>query len=93
VTTQVEEQRFSALALAAEPQLSPAEAELRYYTPEEVVAIFKLPVSVRWLKETAYARKFGHAKVAGKLAFRLQHLRLIAESLEVPALATGRRPA
>lgn len=70
-----------------------AEERLRCYTPEEVVALKLLRCSVRWLKDSAYARAIPFTKVAGRIAFRLDHIAAISQAGDSSPANFGRRAA
>ncbi|MEY9937353.1 hypothetical protein [Streptacidiphilus sp. MAP5-3] len=70
-----------------------AEERLRCYTPDEVVELKLLRVSARWLKDMAYKRAIPHTKVAGRIAFRLDHIAAISAAGDEPVIAFGRRAA
>ncbi|MFI6700277.1 hypothetical protein ACIBJC_15090 [Streptomyces sp. NPDC050509] len=67
--------------------------DLRHYRPEELVdptGEFRLPTTARMLREWAYKREIPFSKLGGKITFRREHVRVISQRWDVPALAMQR---
>lgn len=75
------------------PEWLTATDRLRLYSPEEVIALGLLPHTIGTLRDSAYRKKIPHAKVAGKIRFRLDHIFAIQQAGEVDPATRGRRAA
>lgn len=71
----------------------PATEEDYHYLPDEIVGQRLLRCSARWLKEKAYKREIPHTKVAGRVAFRMEHIRQIRQMFDVDPAQRGKRAA
>lgn len=68
-------------------------AELRLYTPEEVVAEFHLPTTPRMLRARCHKREIEFTMYAGRIRFRLCHIRALMAEHDVPVLDVKDRAA
>lgn len=84
--------RKAAVKAPPTPDLESA-AELRLYTPEEVVAEFHLPTTPRMLRERCHKREIEFTKYAGRIRFRLPHIRALMAQHDVPVLDVADRQA
>lgn len=75
---------------APAPPAPLAPDDVRHYLPEEVVDLGLLRVSVRWLKEAAYARQIPFRKIGGRIQFSLEDIRAISESMAHAPVALKR---
>lgn len=93
MTTQVGASRRPKTAPEPTPAVDLTEEMLRNYLPDEVVELKLLRCSVRWLKDEAYARRIPHTTVAGRVAFRMEHILRISQMFDVEPILIGRRAA
>ncbi|WP_267244403.1 hypothetical protein [Streptomyces sp. PR69] len=78
-------------AKATKTPPEPNEADLRRYSPEEVIAKRWLPYkSARVLKEKCYRREVIHHNDGGRITFTIADIRLENERTAVAPLSTKR---
>lgn len=71
-------------------------ADLRHYTPEEVIdpeGEFRIPIADRTLRDLAGQRKVPFSKAGGRITFKRWQIRVISELYDVPAVADKRSAA
>jgi hypothetical protein len=72
------------------PPTQLTETELRHYTPEEVVELGLLPFTPGTLRKKAQRREIPHSRAAGKITFRLTHIREIADLYDTRPIAEAK---